>query len=271
MPAGVVTSTPYDTISRDTKTPIPVGFLPKDDRPASRREPLPHHLNKGGGDYRQYPAIDAPAQANGHTQSGPPRPPPHGSSYLNGTTDPYARSESLKSTLNGSYSNTYTSFGTDSSNNTRASSDQGSIHSTHSQGRSSSFFSNQNHPQTSFPPVSLDSQNLLPTLAAPSSRQSHNHGLLNVHNPSAFSSTASFSPEGFILHRPADDRMIEKEFLELMLKRGWKSLPEQARRQMEAYPISKKWTLVHQDRLSEWQGEQKRRMNARSTIGGADG
>ncbi|KAK4968195.1 hypothetical protein LTR66_011821, partial [Elasticomyces elasticus] len=271
MPAGVVTSTPYDTTSRDSKTPLAVGFLPKDDRPASRREPLPHHLNKGGGDYRQYPAIDAPAQTNGHTQSGPPRPPPHGSSYLNGTTDSYARSESLKSTMNGSYSNTYTSFGTDSSNNTRASSDQGSIRSTHSQGRSSSFLSNPTHSQASFPPVNLDSQNLLPTLAAPSSRQSHNHGLLNVHNPSAFSSTASFSPEGFILHRPADDRMIEKEFLELMLKRGWKSLPEQARRQMEAYPISKKWTLVHQDRLSEWQGEQKRRMNARSTIGGADG
>jgi cytokinesis protein len=57
--------------------------------------------------------------------------------------------------------------------------------------------------------------------------------------------------------------VVEKEFLELMLKRGWKSLPEQARRQMEAYPISKKWTLVHQDRLAEWQGEQKRRMTHR--------
>jgi cytokinesis protein len=57
-----------------------------------------------------------------------------------------------------------------------------------------------------------------------------------------------------------------------MLKRGWKSLPEQARRQMEAYPISKKWTLVHQDRLAEWQGEQKRRMTHRpSTAANNDG
>ncbi|KAJ9622372.1 hypothetical protein H2203_006591 [Taxawa tesnikishii (nom. ined.)] len=40
---------------------------------------------------------------------------------------------------------------------------------------------------------------------------------------------------------------------------------------MEAYPISKKWTLVHQDRLAEWQGEQKRRMHARQTIGSGDG
>ena len=51
-----------------------------------------------------------------------------------------------------------------------------------------------------------------------------------------------------------------------MLKRGWISLPEQARRQMEAYPISKKWTLVHQDRLAEWQGEQKKRMTHRSPV-----
>ena len=64
--------------------------------------------------------------------------------------------------------------------------------------------------------------------------------------------------------------MIEKEFLDLMLKRGWKSLPEQAKRQMEAYPISKKWTLVHQDRLAEWQAEQKRRVTARTTINGND-
>ncbi|KAJ8610216.1 hypothetical protein MRB53_038717 [Persea americana] len=52
-----------------------------------------------------------------------------------------------------------------------------------------------------------------------------------------------------------------------MHKRGWKGLPEQARRQMEAYPVSKKWTLVYQDKLTEWQGEQKRRTTARNTIG----
>ena len=50
-----------------------------------------------------------------------------------------------------------------------------------------------------------------------------------------------------------------------MHKRGWHNLPEQARRQMMAYPSAKKWTLVHQDRLTEWQGEQKRRTIARQT------
>ena len=50
-----------------------------------------------------------------------------------------------------------------------------------------------------------------------------------------------------------------------MQKRGWHNLPEPARRQMMAYPAAKKWTLVHQDRLTEWQGEQKRRTTARQT------
>ncbi len=56
-----------------------------------------------------------------------------------------------------------------------------------------------------------------------------------------------------------------------MLKRGWHNLPEQARRQMMAYPAAKKWTLVHNDRLTEWQGEQKRRQTARTTIMSPDG
>ena len=37
-----------------------------------------------------------------------------------------------------------------------------------------------------------------------------------------------------------------------------------------AYPAAKKWTLVHQDKLTEWQGEQKRRQHARQTINGVD-
>jgi cytokinesis protein len=60
---------------------------------------------------------------------------------------------------------------------------------------------------------------------------------------------------------------VDQLFLELMQKRGWQNLPEQAKRQMLAYPASKKWTLVHQDRLTELQGEQKRRQNARQTHG----
>ncbi len=32
---------------------------------------------------------------------------------------------------------------------------------------------------------------------------------------------------------------------------------------MQAYPAAKKWTLIYQDRLTEWQGEQKRRQTAK--------
>ncbi|KPI41697.1 Cytokinesis protein sepA [Cyphellophora attinorum] len=82
---------------------------------------------------------------------------------------------------------------------------------------------------------------------------------------SNFSSTASFSPAGFYLPKPDNDADIEKLFIDLMHKRGWQNLPEQARRQMLAYAPAKKWTLVHQDKLTEWQGEQKRRQQARQT------
>ena len=93
------------------------------------------------------------------------------------------------------------------------------------------------------------------------------HEHLSVQRPPrSHSGGDSFNPEGFHLEHPNDDRKIEQQFMDLMLKRGWKSLPDQARRQMEAYPISKKRTLVHQDFLSEWQGEQKKRMGNRGTM-----
>ncbi|KAF2767306.1 FH2-domain-containing protein [Teratosphaeria nubilosa] len=215
LQAGVITSIPYDATSGD-RPPIRVDHVGAE-RPGSRREPLPHHLNKEGTDFHQYPAWDASSATSGH--------------YANG----YHRN----------------------------SSDQGSIRSNSSYERRLYAQQQQSASQASFPSLHFDpSSNSLPLLAQQRTGNRH----LAAHNPSAFSSTASFSPEGFILHRPADDRVIEKEFLELMLKRGWKSLPEQARRQMEAYPISKKWTLVHQDRLAEWQGEQKRRQTQRNTM-----
>lgn len=79
-------------------------------------------------------------------------------------------------------------------------------------------------------------------------------------------STTSFLPESFNLPKPKDDAVIEQLFLELMDKRGWNGLPEQARRQMFAYPPAKKWTLVYQDKLSDWQKEQKQQ-HTRQTDG----
>lgn len=73
MQAGVITSIPYDSVSADSKSPIPVDYLPRSDQMPLRRDPLPHHLNKGGGDYHQYPSIDQQIP-NGHPSG--PRPPP---------------------------------------------------------------------------------------------------------------------------------------------------------------------------------------------------
>ncbi|KAJ6145155.1 hypothetical protein N7470_009050 [Penicillium chermesinum] len=84
---------------------------------------------------------------------------------------------------------------------------------------------------------------------------------------STHSTTPLSRPNDNYLTRPRDDRVVDQLFLELMQKRGWQNLPDQAKRQMVSYPASKKWTLVHQDRLTELQGEQKRRQNARQTHG----
>lgn len=243
MQAGVITSIPYDAMARDTKPPT---LVDNTERPVSRREPLPHHLNKGGTDYHQYPAVEPP-QANPHAA----RPSTRASNSRGGASKSF---DSDSITLNGGYAPS------------RGSSDHGSVRSTSSHDRK--LQANNHASQASFPHINFDANSILPQLTLSASRdKSH----LSIASPSGFSSTASFSPDGFNLQRPADDRVIEKLFLELMHKRGYKSLPEQARRQMEAYPISKKWTLVHQDRLSDWQGEQKRRMAARTTMQSHDG
>ncbi|KAG9516309.1 FH2-domain-containing protein, partial [Aureobasidium melanogenum] len=212
--AGLMTAIPYDSVPRDTRSPVRVDYLPENSS--------------------QLPAA--------------PRPPQHASQYSLAST---GRTSSYENSIHSQYDQ-------------YPASDRASIRSSHSHRTSISM--HPQHSPSSFPNMSLDATTLLPQLAPSSTRGSQQNGFLSANQPSAFSSTASFTPDGFNLQRPSDDRIIEKEFLELMHKRGWKSLPEQARRQMEAYPINKKWTLVHQDRLAEWQGEQKRRMHARTTI-----
>ncbi|KAI9709086.1 MAG: hypothetical protein M1820_003532 [Bogoriella megaspora] len=266
MQAGVITSIPYDSVSQQGKAPITVEHLPNDgQRPQSRKEPVPHQSTKPGSDYHQYPAFDPSTLSPTNSNLSGPRPPPHG------TANNLDRMATQKSIGGSSYQQSlfYNSYaGTDSSNNTRASSDQASISSSNSreQNRSSHVPPYASHWQNGSGESHRDT--IIPSFVSPS-RSSPNH--LHASHSSGFNSASSFTPEGFHLARPSDDRVIEQEFLALMHKRGWKSLPEQARRQMEAYPISKKWTLVHQDRLAEWQGEQKRRQQSRMTQASSDG
>ncbi|KAI5849628.1 hypothetical protein DFP73DRAFT_474000 [Morchella snyderi] len=53
-------------------------------------------------------------------------------------------------------------------------------------------------------------------------------------------------------------------FQELMEKRGFSGLPKEAQRGIMAYPTSKKWILIHQDKLADFQAEQKRRAAAQA-------
>lgn len=280
MTAGVITSIPYDSVAADRKTPIPVDYLPRSDHIPTRKEPLPHHLNKGGGDYHQYPTwnqTSPPPEGTSHPTG--PRPPPKGpqstistvpSRDKGGYQQQPGRPGIAAGYTNGSH-DTYSTA--DSSMNHRNSFDQASVYSSISSAtRGSSIFSSDNSSRTAIPSPTHDNSFLRPSTSHSSTRQSSAHqSTWQPQQPNAFSSTTSFSPEGFYLPRPSDDRIIESQFLSLMHKRGWQNLPDQAKRQMLAYPSAKKWTLVHQDKLTEWQGEQKRRANARNTVMGSDG
>lgn len=272
MTAGVITSIPYDTAA-DGRSPIPVDYLPKNEKAPSGREPLPHHLGKGGKDFHQYPSWnpqDAPNGSSSHPTG--PRPPPHSSqSSLKPVTVLPPRDSSRRpiplsdsASIYNDHPGTHASNSTnDTSSNHRNSFDQMSILSAASSAtRGSSIFSSDNSSRTAV-------QDQRPSTSH--SRSSHHPHAWAPQQVSGFNSTTSFNADGFQFPRPADDRIVEAQFLDMMNKRNWQAMPEQAKRQMLAYPTSKKWQLVHQDRLVEWQGEQKRRTQARQTVLSHDG
>jgi cytokinesis protein len=281
MTAGVITAIPYESLSQDNKTPIPVDYLPKNDQVATRKEPLPHHLSKGGVDFHQYPAWEPqkPHQAyagvrdaqlaNGSSNAGAPRPPPHSShSSASSRERPLPPRPNMGGVASGQSGSAYQSQ-SESPSRGRNSFDQASVYSSiSSTTRGSSIFSSDNSSRTAIPQHPHDSS-FRPTSSQSSIRQSTSGW--GAHQSPSFNAAASFAPNGFHLQRPADDSAVEAQFLAMMQKRDWQNLPEQARRQMVAYPAAKKWTLVQQDKLAEWQSEQKRRQNARQTLGAHDG
>lgn len=268
--AGVITSIPFESMPSETRTPIAVDYLSKADSNPSlqRREPSPHHLAKGLGDFHQYPAWNPAAVHTPNVYSHPtgPRPPPHASNVTmtgssSGAGGPrYQQWGRPGSSATGNVPFSHNSSSTfDSSSNSRLSLDQISMHSSVSSNtRGSNYFSSDGSSRTLTSSHSNDNNHHRNTLfpTGSSSRLS----------TATTASTAPVTPDNY-LSRPRDDRVVDQLFLDLMQKRGWQNLPEQAKRQMVAYPASKKWTLVHQDRLTELQGEQKRRQNARQTHG----
>ncbi|KAG9244792.1 cytokinesis protein [Calycina marina] len=281
---GAITSVPYENLSADSKSPIPVEYLPRGDQMPARREPLPHHLNRGG-DYHQYPSMDGSALANGSSHPSGPRPPPGGNitmastgnrttlqqwgptrassaSTLNGGNEPRTYDPRLHGPNNSLGANNHASYSTISQSSlqgrnsydpSEASTERSSVFSSGSSTKTILQGSNAYTHSTLSPTVSRDSPNRLTKNS--------------IYSPSLAPSSPSMV--GYLSHdylaRPTSDSEVERLFAELMQKRGWHHLPDQAKRQMMAYPAAKKWTLVHQDRLTEVQGEQKRKTTHRQT------
>ncbi|KAK9456961.1 hypothetical protein V1511DRAFT_457117, partial [Dipodascopsis uninucleata] len=100
-----------------------------------------------------------------------------------------------------------------------------------------------------------------PSGSAPSlsqlSQSSQRHIYSSASNRYSVASSYSTTSE-FMLEKPKNDAAIDRMFQELMNKRNFKSLPQQARQQMLNYPTAKKWMLIHQDALTEFQNERRR-------------
>ncbi|KAJ5669192.1 Cytokinesis protein sepA [Penicillium macrosclerotiorum] len=259
--AGVITSIPFESLPSDTRNPIPIDTMSRPD--SSRHEPSPNHLGKSGSDYHQYPTLASTSAPNGSSHPSGPRPPPHASGVTmisNASGDRGTRYQQW-----GRPGSSAANHSIDSSSNSRTSLDQASLYSSHSSNtRGSSYFSSDGSSRTLTTSHSADRATLLPSGSA--GRLSNAQAAWQAAHPQQIPAAIPRPPDNY-LTRPRDDRIVDQLFLELMQKRGWQNLPEQAKRQMLSYPASKKWTLVHQDRLTELQGEQKRRQNARQTHG----
>lgn len=261
---GIITAIPYDRMSADAKSPVPVDYLPKPE-PAPRREPSPHHLIRPGHDFHQYPAINPQSLQNI-------------SPMLNSKPVPAPANTTMVTSANGDRGAKYQHWGgatqsypysTESSAASRTSLDQNSVYSSMSSAtRGSNHLSSDSSFRTYNSSVSAERHPS--TQSVPRHTNTPQIGWQGQQNTHPHSSSTSLVADGN-LQRPKDDRVIDQMFYDLMIKRGWQNLPDQAKRQMLAYPASKKWTLVHQDHLTQWQGEQKRKQNSRQTHGSADG
>ncbi|POS83767.1 hypothetical protein EPUL_005940 [Erysiphe pulchra] len=244
MIPSVITSISYESITADMRSPISVEFLPRGDQmPMTRRDPQLHQISKTDG------ALYSSGNRSNVSMAlneGKIQQQHRGPTRVNGSN--------LSVGQNSKYDSFSTSSTAQSSTYGRNSSDHSSLDSTNE--RSSVFSTGSSRTGYAITQQSTVTANLSPHIHA--NRDSNRLGRVTSVPQSILEPP---SPT-----KPNDDRLIEEEFLSLMQKRGWHNLPEQARRQMMAYPPEKKWTLVYQDRLTEYQGEQKRRAAIRGNF-----
>ncbi|KAH8596219.1 hypothetical protein B0O99DRAFT_686263 [Bisporella sp. PMI_857] len=75
--------------------------------------------------------------------------------------------------------------------------------------------------------------------------------------PEKVSLTGEGEPNEDYIAQPPIEKEVERLFAELMQSRGWNNLPNRVKQQMIDYPASKKWSLIHHDRLRQDLGKQK--------------
>ncbi|KAI5309100.1 hypothetical protein KEM55_004076, partial [Ascosphaera atra] len=275
----------YDSAHPENRSPVPVEYLPRNsehNRPQqhssssslSQQYPLPgkqaiyegkqalHDLHQSV--HQSVWNLHSAFKEGGSPLSPSRYPQPPSSSHGHAAYPQHASASSLNSDRRGGGHSSYT---TDSSTNTRLSVDQASV---------LSYGSNTTRGSSSINNTSSIYYDANSNLRPPSHHSNHSGTTTPRMNQSQHFSpvqpsviysppppTANPQDPTQLFTRPKDDRVVDQMFYDLMIKRGWQNLPEQAKRQMLAYPASKKWTLVHQDRLAQWQGEQKRRHNAK--------
>lgn len=227
--AGVVTSIPYDAMNPDTHQPIVV------DRPVSRgddgRELQPHHIAKLG-DFHQYPMFDSVT--------------PDGQRYTN-----VRRGDSGGGGV-GSGGGGGGQYGHDNN---------------HAPNYAQTTMSSRNGRRADNNNTSYYPSNS--TISSSNTRSSDQLSVYSTISSAARSSMLSVAPSTADMMPPPmatidggmipADSVVETMFYDLMLKRGYMNLPEVAKKQMMAYPTSKKWIMVNQDMLADRQAEQKRR------------
>ncbi|KAI1311523.1 hypothetical protein F5Y03DRAFT_308932 [Xylaria venustula] len=263
--AGVNNSIPYGNAYNERSPAVSLDYLPRSDQMPVRRDP-----NKGtaSADYHQYSSLDTngfAAAAGSHLSAA--RPPAGSSNITMASTGRQTQFQQWGPQMPGQAPKS--SAGSGPGFNERWDSlpgwgQPGYGRSSRQSDQSSIFSGNGQPPNSAANPRS--SRIALPSATSQSSITSSRDSHRLTKLPHSPAQQPPGGPDaGFSLVRPDDDRVTEQMFYELMQKRGWHNLPEQARRQMQAYPPSKKWTLIYQDRLTEFQGEQKRRQTARTT------
>lgn len=129
--------------------------------------------------------------------------------------------------------------------------------------------SNSGNRESTIPSVIQRTSSILSTKSTNSSNGSANRGSIRSsiysidESPNGRSGNNILSE--FSLERPPEDKIVEQQFVELINKRDFRSLPEHVIKEMLKYDVRKKWILIHQDALTEQNNKFKKKKEKSNT------